>query len=77
MRVYTLSDRWSKKKLCVYTASEAKGLSGVLKKKLSFWNVQLRLLPCFILSRIETGSRDFIRYFVPTLNGHASRLAHE
>ena len=26
MRVYTLSDRWSKKKMRVYTASEAKGL---------------------------------------------------
>ena len=30
MRVYTLSDRWLKKKLHVYTASEAKGLRRIL-----------------------------------------------
>ena len=30
MRVYTLSDRRSEKKLCVYTASEAKGLTLIM-----------------------------------------------
>ena len=36
MRVYTLSDRRSKKELCVYTASEAKGLKTIYYSEENF-----------------------------------------
>ena len=42
MRVYTLSDMWSEKKLRVYTASEAKGLTTKIFNQFLFMNFQQR-----------------------------------
>ena len=58
MRVYTLSDMRSEKKLRVYTASEAKGLTGKVQMHVFFIHSNVEFLSSF---------RNYFTHFTETI----------
>ena len=66
MRLYTLSDMRSKKKLRVYTASEAKGLTDIFLKVCAYW-LDIKIYKAHLMKNINDYRFTYM-YTVPFVN---------